>query len=34
MIIAIKQNDLHKWWPYVKQFIEKALAYGYLLEVF
>lgn len=29
MIIAIKQNDLHKWWPLVKQFIEKALTKGY-----
>lgn len=29
MIIAIKQDDLHKWWPLVRQFIEKALTKGY-----
>lgn len=29
MIIAIKQDDLHKWWPLVRQFIEKALTRGY-----
>lgn len=29
MIIAIKQNDLHKWWPLVSKFIMKALHHGY-----
>lgn len=29
MIIAIKQDDLDKWWPFVSQFIEKALVEGY-----
>lgn len=29
MIVAIKHNDLHRWWPLVKQFIERALTQGY-----
>lgn len=29
MIVAIKQDDLHKWWPLVRQFIEKSLSKGY-----
>jgi len=29
MIVAIRQNDLHKWWPLVREFIEKALSKGY-----
>ena len=29
MIIAIKQEELHRWWPLVVQFIEKAMKRGY-----
>lgn len=29
IIIAIKQNDLHKWWHLIRPFIEKALETGY-----
>ena len=29
MVIAIKQDDLHKWWPLVSKFIKKALNHGY-----
>jgi hypothetical protein len=29
MIIAIRQDDLHKWWPQVRSFITKALTRGY-----